>query len=179
MHLVWDFMISKSYEGKLLYYDSRWGFKALTEARPQEQEAQCLWAWGLACSLLTGQCHCPPEHTQSNVLARRVHGNLGTAGRSCLARHQPSALHPGHHVHRAAQTAARQAAQPLLRSWHYENTIWTLAGKLWQLFCFSRLFVLLPKRSFYAFGSLSCRLFPDQKEREKESPLFPILPYLQ
>lgn len=147
MHLVWDFMISKSYKGKLLYYDSWRGFKALTEARPQERVAQCLWAWGLACSLLTVQCYCPPAHTGQSM-SLPVHGNLGTAGRFCLAPHQPSALHPGHHVHRAAQTAPRQAAQLLLRAWHHENTIWTLAGKLWQLLCFSRL-VLLPKMPLY------------------------------
>lgn len=171
MHLVWDFMISKSYKGKLLYYDSWWGFKALTEVRPPEQEAPCLWAWGLACSLLTVQCYCPPEHMQGTVLARQGAQKPWDCRKVLPAWHQLSALYPGYHTHEAAWTAPRQAVQPLLRAWHHENITWTLTGKLWQLFCFSRLLVLFPKRPFYVPWE-SLLLFVSWPKRKRKGKSF-------
>lgn len=112
------------------------------------------------------------------LLPSRAHAVLARQGArkpwDCMkvlpAWHQLSALHPGYHMHEAAWTAPRQAVQPLLRAWHHENITWTLTGKLWQLFCFSRLLVLLPKRPFYVpWESLLLFVSWPKRKRKRKS----------
>lgn len=106
-----------------------------------------------------GHCSCQARCTETLGLQE---------GLACMAPAVCSASRLPHA--QAAWTAPRQAVQPLLRAWHHENITWTLTGKLWQLFCFSRLLVLFPKRPFYVpWESLLLFVSWPKRKRKRKS----------